>query len=696
MRKILKLGLLILIVNNLFAQSFNIDKLMYGVAYYDVYMPQSRVEKDIKLMKECGINTVRIAESTWSTWEPEDGVFDFSRLDKMLDAFHKAGIEVIVGTPTYAVPQWLVRKYPEIMVTTFNGQRKYGSRQNMDITNPNYLRHAERIIRKLISHCSDHPAVVGYQLDNETKSYHTASRYAKDLFRERLKKKFKTTDSLNRAWNLYYWSQSISDFDDLHISGEAANQALILEWSRFQQQLATDFLLWQQGIVDEYRKPDQFITQNFDYHWRDGSVGPQDAVNHFQAAKAVDIAGTDIYHPIQDDFGGIMISFGGDNTRGLKSNNYFVLETNCQSASWHSDKMFQPYPGQIRQAFFAHIASGANMVSYWPWHTIHNAGETYWKGILGHDLKPNRAFHEVQQTSTDMKKVEDKIVNLKKKNKVAILYSIDSYNALAIKKLSSKFDYSDIFMQIYEAFYKSNIETDIITPHNFNLEKYELVVIPPLLISDDAMLNKINDYVKDGGNVLMFYKSGLSDENYNMRTQTMPGILRDACGFYYQDYTNTKQPVPLKDNPFGVAPDKNRIECFMELLVPEKCNVLAYYDHKHWGKYAAIAQNEYGKGNMTYVGTLVSDEIMDKIVDNVAEKAGLITDIQKLSFPLIVKSGTNQKGNTIRYIFNFSDETQTFNYPTTGGNSLLTNKKVEKGDEISLKEWDFMIVETKK
>jgi len=82
-----------------YPQEFKPDHIMYGVAYYDVYMPEDRLEQDIELMKECGINTVRIGESTWSQWEPADGVFDFSDLDRMLDAFHDAGIQVIVGTP---------------------------------------------------------------------------------------------------------------------------------------------------------------------------------------------------------------------------------------------------------------------------------------------------------------------------------------------------------------------------------------------------------------------------------------------------------------------------------------------------------------------------------------------------------------------------------------------------------------------
>lgn len=689
----LTVALCCLLAANLQAQPYKPKQLLYGVAYYDVYMPQSRIAEDIKLMKACGINTVRIAESTWSVWEPEDGQFDFSRLDKMLDAFHKAGIHVIVGTPTYAVPQWLVRKYPDIMVTRFDGQVAYGSRQNMDITNPNYLRHAERLIRTMMEHINDHPAIIGYQLDNETKSYHTASKYAKDNFRQRVKEKFKTTDSLNRAWNLYFWSQSISDFDDLHISGVMANQAISLEWSRFQQQLATDFLLWQRSIVDEYKKPGQFVTQNFDYHWRNGSVGPQSEVNHYTASQAIDIAGTDIYHKTQDELDGVMIAFGGDNTRSLKQDNYFVMETNGQVMSWHSDNIFPPYDGQLRLCFYSHLASGANMVAYWPWHTIHNGGETYIKGILGHDLQPNRGFHEVSRTSKEAMAIQDKIISLKKTNKVAILYSIDSFNALKIKHLSTEFDFSDIFMQIYEAFYKQNIEVDIITPHNFELDNYDLLVIPPLMVSPDSMLQQIDQYVNQGGHVLMFYKSGYADENFNMRTVRMPGILRKACGFTYQDYTNTKTPVPLKGNPFQVEEDANQIHCFMELLVPETCEVLATYDHKHWGDYAAITRNNYGKGSLTYVGTLTSNQILAKIVEDVAQKAKVTGAAQKLAFPLIVRNGVNQQGKTIHYILNYSDREQTFTYPFKKGQDLLTKKKLQAEQSTILNAWDLMIIE---
>lgn len=50
-------------------------KLLYGAAYYDEYMPYDRLQQDVAMMKKAGINTVRIAESTWSTCEPQEGVF---------------------------------------------------------------------------------------------------------------------------------------------------------------------------------------------------------------------------------------------------------------------------------------------------------------------------------------------------------------------------------------------------------------------------------------------------------------------------------------------------------------------------------------------------------------------------------------------------------------------------------------------
>lgn len=117
------------------------NKLLYGVAYYYEYLPYDRLDEDIKMMKAAGINVVRIAESTWSTYEKQEGQFDFSTVTKVLDAMEEADIDVIIGTPTYAVPSWLVKMDPTVLAVTHQGEGVYGARQIMDITNPNYLKY---------------------------------------------------------------------------------------------------------------------------------------------------------------------------------------------------------------------------------------------------------------------------------------------------------------------------------------------------------------------------------------------------------------------------------------------------------------------------------------------------------------------------------------------------------------------------
>ena len=169
------------------------NKLLFGAAYYSEYLPYDRVDKDMDMMARAGMNTIRIAESTWSTLEPADGIFDFTHIDRMLDAAKKHNISVIMGTPTYAIPTWLMKKYPDVLAITNDGPCLYGHRQNMDITHPGYRMHAERMIRTLMEHIKDIPHIIGFQLDNETKSYGTAGSCVQEMFVEYLKTKYKIT-----------------------------------------------------------------------------------------------------------------------------------------------------------------------------------------------------------------------------------------------------------------------------------------------------------------------------------------------------------------------------------------------------------------------------------------------------------------------------------------------------------------------
>ena len=57
---------------------------LFGAAYYPEYMPYDRMDTDFQLMKDAGMNVIRVAESTWSNWEPSDNVFDFTYMHKIL------------------------------------------------------------------------------------------------------------------------------------------------------------------------------------------------------------------------------------------------------------------------------------------------------------------------------------------------------------------------------------------------------------------------------------------------------------------------------------------------------------------------------------------------------------------------------------------------------------------------------------
>ncbi|WP_162944965.1 beta-galactosidase [Flavisolibacter nicotianae] len=670
------------------AAQFQPDRLLFGVAYYDEYMPYERLDKDVQMMKEAGINVVRIAESTWGTLEPQEGVFDFSHIDRVLKAMNDAGIKVIIGTPTYAVPTWLVKKHPDVLAITPRGQNQYGARQNMDITNPYFLEAAENVIRKLLAHVKDHPAVIGYQVDNETKSYETSGPNVQKQFVAYMKAKFPSLDSLNKAFGLDYWSNRINNWDDFPSANGSINASLSAEFRKFQRSLVTSYLAWQAKIVREYKKPSQFITQNFDLEWRGYSYGIQPDVDHFAAAKALDIAGIDIYHPSQNSLTGTEISFGGDVARSMKGGqNYLVIETEAQGfAEW------VPFPGQLRLQAFSHLASGANMVSYWHWHSLHNAIETYWKGLLSHDFEPNPTYEEAKTIGADFRRLSPHLLNLKKQNRVAILFSNEALTAFNSFPIGSE-NYNTILRPMYDAFYRMNVGVDLIDPSTTELEKYKLIVVPALYAAPDSLLRRLNNYVRNGGQAVFTFKSGFSNENVKVRTVRQPGIISEACGVTYSQFTNPGNEVSLKGNPFHVGPEQNKVHKWMELLQPTTARVLAWYDHPYWGKYAAITQNNYGKGLATYIGCLTSNEVTEKILENAVKAAGLWGKDQDLKFPVILKSGVNGLGKTVRYYLNYSGQPQTVLYPYKKATKLLSGAALPPQTKLVLPPWGFEIIE---
>lgn len=679
------------------------DAILYGAAYYDEYMPCERLAEDIHLIKEAGMNVIRIAESTWGTMEPKRGCFDFHHIDRVLDKAQENGLNVIVGTPTYAIPTWIAKECPEVLIepepnlvqncpVSNQGPELYGRRQNMDIGNAFYRECAEEMIRTLLKHVKDRDCVIGYQIDNETKYYGNANKRIQKAFILWLKERYGNLAEINRVFGLNYWSNRINSWDDFPDVRGTINGSLASAFDKFRREQVKEFLHWQSAIIREYLRPGQFITQNFDYEWRGWSFGIQPQVDHFQCAEEISLAGVDIYHPTQSELTGTEIAFGGDVSRSLKQDNYLVIETEAQGFP-----QWTPYPGQLRLQAFSHLASGACGVMYWHWHSLHNSWETYWRGILPHDLQPGRIYHEVQEIGQTLAHLSSHLAGLKKKNHVAILVSNESLSALKYHPIGdvlrkNDFNYNDVVRWLYDAFYRSNIECDFLPASIRDFSSYDLLLVPALYSAEESLTDALKQYVANGGHLLSTFKTSFVDENVQVYKDAQPHNLTDVFGLSYQEFT-----VSPNMKLAGIESlAKAECSCWEELLLPVTATTLASYDHPVWKKYAAVTENQYGKGTAWYLGCYFSPVNLEKFVQKIIATALPNISIHKEKFPLIIRTGQNAKGNQLTYYLNYSDKEQQTIYTGKNAIELTANHSITAGNTITLPPWGVKIIEENK
>lgn len=697
----MRIAFLLLIGLPLAAAAPPIDTVLYGVSYYHEYMPYERLDKDIELMKQAGVTVVRLGESTWSSFEPRDGVFEFAWMDRILDRLHQAGIKVIFGTPTYSIPPWLFKKHPDILVTRFGTAPPmsdpysgtypasvppgaYGPRQNMDLTHPEYRRHSERIIRALMQHYAKHPAIIGFQVDNETGPNGLPLPNVQRDFVEFLKSKYKAATDLNKLWGLAYWSQLIQSWDELPPRDGILNPGYKLEWERHQRQIVTDFLSWQTSIVREYRRPEQFITHNF-------VGGIRTNLDQWAIAKSLDVAAVNPYHSTQDRLDLQSVSLSGDLCRSLKQQSYLVTETNAQGIGWDSRAQFPPYDGQLRLSAYAHLASGANMVAYWHWHSLHYGQETYWKGVLSHDLEPNRVYHEMAKIGAELKSIGPKVANLRKTNRVAILLDLDSYHAIQFMPFNDRVNYLTVLGQLYGALYALNVEPDFVTAETADWSQYKLLLVPPLYAAPDSLLERVSRFVEQGGHAIVTLRSGFANEHSTVRWVRAPGPLRKAAGLSYQEFSSLAAPVRLKPDPYNLAA-QNTASVWAEMLLPETAQPLLTYDHPFFGQFPAVTLNRHGKGTLVYEGTYPSNDLQRSLVRDALQRAGLTSPDQQLPPAIKVRHGV-ASGRTLHYYLNVSSTPAEFPYSYSSGTDLLTGKPLAPNATLRLDPWGVAIIQ---
>ncbi|QLD12456.1 beta-galactosidase [Microbacterium oleivorans] len=678
--------------------------ILFGAAYYAEYHRDERTETDLDLMVDAGFTVIRVGESVWSTWEPRDGEFDLDWLQPVLDAAHARGIRVILGTPTYAVPPWLQSAHPEIAGETRTGQPvPWGGRQEVDFTHPAFRFHAERIIRAVVSRYADHPAVIGFQVDNEPGLLLLHNRGTFRRFVRRLEARYGDVDTLNREWGLTYWSHRIADWSELWTPDGNTLPEYDLAWRRYQADLTTEFIAWQADIVREYAVPEQFVTTCIAY--------PRRAVADDDLVRTLDITAGNPYYAMQDHLdaaqtlppaspwttSGVAGLFRqADRLFSSKQSRFLVTETDAQSIGG-PDFNLPPYPGQLAQSAFALISRGAAMIEYWHWHTLPYGTETYWGGVLPHSLEPGRIYDEVGELGGRLRAIGAALDGFEPDADVAMLWSNDSRFAFEFSPplvTSDGAPDSGAYTRIFDTFHAGVIaagaQARILHIGQAReigaralAERFPVLIAPALYIAADADLDFLRDYADAGGRLVLGIRTGYADEEGRARVEAAPPRLTEAAGVGYSEFSNLRHPLGLRSDVF---PADAAATLWADGLIARDAEVLAGYDHPWFGTFAAVAERPHGAGSITTVGTVPSPELAAALVARLVPHPLADALAPGRALPVTVSSGRTETGARAWFVFNWGWEPQRVEIAAAVADAV-TGESLAAGTELSLPAW---------
>ena len=690
-------------------------RVLFGAAYYHEYQPYDRLKTDLDLMVEANFSVIRVGESVWSTWEPENGRFDLEWLQPVLDGAHERGISVLLGTPTYAVPPWLARLYPEIA-----GERiPWGARQEVDFTHPAFRFHAERVIRKIAARYAGHPAVIGFQVDNEPGNELLHNHGVFQRFVDYLRHHYGDVETLNREWGLVYWSHRLSTWADLWTPDGNVQPQYDVAWRRFQAEQTTEFIGWQADIVREYARPDQFVTTCIAYD--------RPALEDDELTDRLDVTAGNPYYAMQEGLqlpdarttaqywtttGTWALYLSADRMFSSRQEPFLVTETNATNIGfpWYNRPAFD---GQWRQAAWALVSRGARMVEYWHWHTLHFGAETYWGGVLPHSGRPGRTYRELAQLGAELKTAGDLVAGLVPDADVAMVYSMPSkwlmqkYPPLAHDDgTPDERAYHGLFDPFYRGAFDAGLQVRLKHARQLvgdadadsrpdpaaAVAEHPILVVPGLYLVDDATLDWLLAYAAAGGHLVLGPRTAYADEEGRARTDVMPARIAEAAGVRYDEFSNLTGElgvVAAAGSPLSL-PAGSAATRWVDGLEADGAEVLASYEHPHFGRWPAITSRAHGAGRITYVGTEPNPELARALFDWLAgDRAG---DWRDVPASVTTTGATAPDGRRVRFVHNWSWDDAVVSVPVRARDAL-TGGTIAAGDELRLGPWDVRVLE---
>ena len=624
-----------------------------GVDYYPEHWDRGLWEADAQLMKETGVELVRLAEFAWSRLEPREGEYDFSWLDEAVALFAQRGIGVVLCTPTSCPPLWLYEKYPDaVMVEKDGTPTRLGIRSHRCVNHPAVRRHCEQIIRHMKTHYADNPAVVAWQIDNELEAYFCFCERCNEKFRDWLRHKYGTLEALNRAYGNAVWSGEYSSWTQIqppygNYPHAWLNPAFMLDYCRFASQNVIAFSDWQAGLIRE-ACPGLPVTTNvwFCEHMPD----------FYREFENLDFISYDNYPATRlpdDPEECYSHAFHLDLMRGVKRAPFWIMEQLSGGLGSWAPMAHTTQPGMISGYALQAFAHGADTVVFFRWRTANTGAEMHWHGLIDHSNVPGRRFAEFAELCRRAQTLRD-VQGAENRAEVALLFSFENEYAFKLQPQTHGYYYLEQLQRLHAAFTRLGLNVDIIGQHE-ELTGYRIVCAPEMYVRSEGAVARLHDFAAQGGTVILTARSGVKDENNNAVMAPLPADFRDMAGVVVTEYDPMgydRMPLEMADGTKAMA----RQWC--DVLQSEGAQVLATYGGGFYRGKAAVTRNAFGAGQVYYLGT-VGDQALYNAIARQACEGAHVPFLADLPAGIEISRRTGESGTT-RFVFNNTAKAQRF------------------------------------
>jgi beta-galactosidase len=587
-----------------------------GVCDYPEHVPWEQWKRYPQRQRELGITYVRIAEFAWSKIEPREGELDWAWLDDAVQALADAERQIVMCTPTATPPAWLIRKHPEILPVGPDGHvRNFGSRKHYDHASPIYRQHSRRITRAIAERYGRHPAVAGWQTDNEWGCHSTTRSYggeSKVAFRSWLERRYGTLAALNDAWGNAFWSQEYTDWSHIDPPNQTVaepNPSHVLDFSRFASDMVREFQAEQVEILREL-SPGRWITHNYMMQFME--------FDHYANCEVLDVASWDSYPMGQIERWPLseaerlrwartghpdLISWNHDLYRGLKGRRAFwVMEQGVGQVNWAPSNCLQA-DGAVSLWTAQAYAHGASCVSYFRWRAATMAQELMHSGLLRHDETLDRGGLEVSGLELPGR------ANADVPARVALLHDYESQWVYDVQPHSQNASYLRQAMLFYAALRSLGVDVDIRHPDH-DLTGYDVIVAPALQLMGEERARQLASYA-DASRLLFGPRTAYRTPTGRVHEDGQPGPLRDLVGHRLLNFDGMRPGLT-------VHVGGHVVETWAESYDPIDAEVLVTYDDGPLAGQAAVVR----KGNAISVGAW-SQTLLASLLTQVLTEAGV-------------------------------------------------------------------------